>query len=254
MSDGERQKSIFEPIEDPRFAHRAHELIPGGCHTYAKGDDQFPVNAPRYLMHGHGCRVYDDAQREFIEYGMGLRSVTLGHAFSEVVEAAYRQMQLGSNFGRIAPVELECATQLLGMVPRADMVKFAKDGSTVTTAALKLARAYTGRKLIAICADQPFFSYDDWFIGTTGIDAGVDSAAVAHTLRFRYNDADSLTQLFTTYPEQIACVMLEAARIEEPRPDFLPAIRRLCDEHGALLVLDEMVTGFRWSNGGAQAV
>ena len=151
---------------------RAHLLIPGGCHTYAKGDDQYPEKAPGFIARGQGCHVWDVDGNEFIEYGMGLRAVTLGHAYKPVLEAAYRQMQLGLNFTRPATVEMEAAERLLEIVDGADMVKFAKNGSDVTTAAVKLARAYTGRDLIAICGDQPFFSADDWFIGTTEMKVG----------------------------------------------------------------------------------
>jgi glutamate-1-semialdehyde 2,1-aminomutase len=233
---------------------KAHRLIPGGSHTYAKGDDQFPSNAPKFLVRGKGCRVWDPDGREYIEYGMGLRAVTLGHAYPAVVEAAYAQMQLGSNFGRPAPIEVECAEALLEMLPRAQMVKFAKDGSTVNTAALKLARAYTGRPMVAICSDHPFFSYNDWFIGTTAMDAGILPEDKAFTLTFRYNDLDSLAALFARHPNQIACVMLEATRTEEPRDNFLHRVRDLCHANGALFVLDEMITGFRIDNGGAQEI
>lgn len=241
-------------LQQETLNEKAHRLIPGGCHTYAKGDDQFPANAPRFLVRGKGCRVWDPDGREFIEYGMGLRAVTLGHAHPEVIAAAYAQMQLGNNFGRPAPIEVQCAEALLEFLPRAQMVKFAKDGSTVNTAALKLARAYTGRPMVAICADHPFFSYNDWFIGTTPMDGGILPEEKAFTLSFRYNDADSLAQLFAQHPNRIACVMLEAARTEEPRDNFLHRVRELCHANGALFVLDEMITGFRFDNGGAQQV
>lgn len=243
-----------QSLQQESLSDKAHRLIPGGCHTYAKGDDQFPSNAPRFLVRGKGCRVWDLDGREFIEYGMGLRAVTLGHAHPQVVAAAYAQMQLGNNFGRPAPIEVECAEALLDFLPRAQMVKFAKDGSTVNTAALKLARAYTGRPMVAICGDHPFFSYNDWFIGTTAMDGGILPEDKAFTLSFRYNNLDSLAALFAQHPDRIACVMLEAARTEEPRDNFLHQARELCHANGALFILDEMITGFRFDNGGAQQV
>lgn len=232
---------------------RAHALIPGGSHTYAKGDDQFPVLAPGFIARGEGCHVWDVDGNEFIEYGMGLRSVSLGHAYRPVVEAAYREMLLGSNFTRPAPVEVECAERILGLIRGAEMVKFAKDGSTVTTAAIKLARAYTGRDLVALCADHPFFSYNDWFIGTTVMSAGIPQAIRDLSVTFRYNDADSVRALFDAHPNKIACIILEAARTDEPAPGFLQAVQQLCHDNGALFILDEMITGFRWHLGGAQA-
>ncbi len=231
---------------------RAHQLIPGGCHTYAKGDDQYPECAPPFIVRGSGCHVWDTDGNEFIEYGMGLRAVTLGHAFAPVVEAAYRQMKCGSNFTRPVPIEVELAEAMLEIVDGAEMIKFAKNGSDVTTAAVKLARAYTGRDLVAICGDHPFFSVDDWFIGTTELDAGIPVSSAAMTLKFRYNDLPSLQALFDRCPGRIACVMMEAETVVPPRPGFLNDVKTLCEKHGAVLVFDEMITGFRWHLGGAQ--
>ena len=139
--------------------HRSHQIIPGGAHTYAKGDDQYPVDAPGFIDHGAGCHVWDVDGNEFIEYGMGLRAVTLGHAFPAVIDAIANSLARGNNFTRPAAMEVELAEELLSLIPSGEMVKFAKDGSTVTTAAIKLARAATGRELIGVCSDQPFLSY-----------------------------------------------------------------------------------------------
>lgn len=230
----------------------AHRLIPGGAHTYAKGDDQFPEIAPAFIVRGQGCHVWDIDGNEFIEYGMGLRAVTLGHAFGPVVEAAYRQMLLGTNFTRPAKVEVDLAEAVLGVIDGADMVKFAKNGSDVTTAAVKMARAYTGRDLIAICGDQPFFSTDDWFIGTTEMNAGIPQAIGELTLKFRYNDLNSLRSLFDQHPGQISCLVMEAEAAETPVPGYLNQVKEICEANGTLLVFDEMITGFRWHLGGAQ--
>ncbi|GAC1680527.1 MAG: glutamate-1-semialdehyde 2,1-aminomutase [Candidatus Acidiferrum sp.] len=240
--------------ESRRLRERSHSIIPGGAHTYSKGDDQFPENAPGFILRGKGCHVWDVDGNEFIEYGMGLRAVTLGHAYESVVEAAHRQMLLGSNFTRPAKIEADYAEELLSVLTNADMVKFAKNGSDVTTAAVKLARAYTGRDLVAICADQPFFSVDDWFIGTTELSAGIPRAIRDLTVTFRYNDMESIKELFATYPNQIACVILEPATTEEPADDFLGRLKTQCEENGTLFILDETITGFRWHISGAQTV
>ena len=238
--------------ESRRLQATSHALIPGGAHTYAKGDDQFPEEAPGFIARGKGCHVWDVDGNEFIEYGMGLRSVTLGHAFEPVVEAAYKQMRHGVNFSRPAKIELELAEAMLEIVDGADMVKFAKNGSDVTTAAVKLARAYTGRDLIAVCGDQPFFSTDDWFICSTEMNAGIPRAIIELTLKFRYNDLDGLRELFERYPKRIACVLMEAEAMTPPADGYLAAVKELCEERGAVLVFDEMITGFRWHLGGAQ--
>ncbi|HUJ61572.1 MAG TPA: glutamate-1-semialdehyde 2,1-aminomutase, partial [Kofleriaceae bacterium] len=191
---------------------------------------------------------------EFIEYGMGLRAVTLGHAYPRVIEAVAGCLDRGTNFTRPAPEELECAEAVLALFPGADMVKFTKDGSTATSAALKLARAHTGRELVAICADHPFFSYDDWFICTTTSDAGIPRVVYDQTVQFHYNDLESLRAQFAAHRGQIAAVFLEPSRIDEPAPGFLDGVVALCHAEGALAVFDETITGFRWDVRGAQGL
>ncbi|HKQ80680.1 MAG TPA: glutamate-1-semialdehyde 2,1-aminomutase [Steroidobacteraceae bacterium] len=237
-----------------KLSVRAHQIIPGGAHTYAKGDDQYPEQAPHFIVRGQGCHVWDLDGNEFIEYGMGLRAVTLGHAYAPVIEAAARQMQYGANFVRPAPIEVECAERFLELVSTADMVKFGKHGSDALDGAVRLARAHTGREHIAICSDHPFFSVSDWYIGTTPMPGGIPQWVRSHTLGFHYNDLASVEALFTQYPNQIACVLLEAERLDQPAPGFLQDLKTLCHRHGALLVFDEMITGFRWHNSGAQHV
>ena len=231
-----------------------HSYIPGGSHTYAKGDDQYPeFNAP-IIEKGKGCRVWDVDGNEYIEYGMGLRAVGLGHAYNPVNEAACKQMAKGSNFTRPAIIEVKAAEAFLAFISGAEMVKFAKNGSDATTAATKLARAYTGRDLIALCGDHPFFSTDDWFIGATAINTGIPEAVRSLSVTFKYNDIESARQLFERYPNQIACLILEAERDTPPLPGYLKQLKELCHTNGALFILDEMITGFRWHNGGAQTL
>jgi glutamate-1-semialdehyde 2,1-aminomutase len=231
---------------------RAHSLIPGGSHTYAKGDDQYPQLAPGFIARGKGCRVWDVDGNEFIEYGMGLRTVGLGHAYPAVIAAIREGLSLGTNFTRPTHLEAECAEEFLSLIDRAEMVKFCKDGSDATSGAVRLARAYTGRDLIALCADQPFFSVDDWFIGTTAMNAGIPDAVKQLSVSFPYGNLAATEAMFDNHPNQIAAVILEAARDRDPPPGYLTALRALCHKHGALFILDEMITGFRWHNGGAQ--
>jgi glutamate-1-semialdehyde 2,1-aminomutase len=231
---------------------RLHQVVPGGAHTYARGSDQYPEFMAPVLTRGQGCRVWDADGNEYIEYGMGLRSVTLGHGFRPVVEAVCSAIANGVNFSRPTELELAAAEDFLDLVPGADMVKFAKNGSDATTAAVRLARAVTGRVKVAAC-QQPFFSTDDWFIGTTQMDSGVPESSRGATVRFRYNDLESLAAVLAA--DDIACVILEAATsTAEPNQGYLEGVRRLCNRHGALLVIDEMITGFRWSAHGAQTV
>ncbi len=229
-----------------------HQVIPGGCHTMAKGDDQFPILSPGFIKRGFGSHIWDVDGNEYIEYGMGCRAVTLGHAYPPVVKAVQSELVNGSNFGRPSPLEPKCANMLLGMIEGAEMCKFAKDGSSITTAALKLARAYTGRDKIALCGDHPFFAVNDWFIGTTAVDAGIPVSTKQLSCKFRYNDIDSLRMLFQQHPGEIAAVILEPAKYSDPKDGFLHKVKELCHEQGAVFILDEMITGFRWHNGGGQ--
>ena len=236
------------------YVSAAHELIPGGAHTYAKGDDQYPEGMAPVIERGAGCRVWDIDGNEYVEFGSGLRSNLLGHGFEPVVRAARGWLEDGVNFVRPHRLELDAAERLIELIPSAEMVKFGLNGSDVTTAAVRLARAYTGRDLVAVCRDHPFFSTDDWFIVTTPMSAGIPEAARHLTVQFSYNDLADLERLFGAYPGQIAAVVMEAETVQPPARGYFDGLRHLCDRHGTLLILDEMITGFRWHERGAQFV
>lgn len=234
------------------FKDRLHKVIPGGAHTYSRGDDQFPSNAPAILERGEGAYVFGPDGRKYLDYGMGLRSVNIGYGNKEIADACYAEIMKGNNLTRASITELVAAELLTSLIPSVDMVKFAKHGSTVTSAAMKLARAYTGRKYLAIPAEQPFFSFDDWFIGSTVMQRGVPDEAKNLTLKFNYNDINSLQLLFDSHQGQIAAVMLEAVTTTPPTDNFLQEVQALCKKNGAVFIIDEMITGFRWDLRGAQ--
>jgi glutamate-1-semialdehyde 2,1-aminomutase len=229
---------------------RLHTLVPGGAHTYAKGDDQYPENLAPVISHGLGAHVWDVDGNRYIEYGSGLRSVSLGHAHPRVLEAVRRELGRGSNFVRPSIVEVDAAERFLATVPTAEMVKFAKNGSDVTTAAVRLARAVTGRPRVAICGDQPFFSVDDWFIGTTPMPAGIPASTTELTVAFPYGDLAATEGLLTRYRDEVACLILEPTG----HAGYLEGLRELADRHGCVLIFDEMITGLRWSEAGAQGL
>ena len=234
------------------YQERLLKSIPGGAHTYSRGVDQFPSNAPEIFARGKGAYVFDPEGSRYLDYGMALRAVNLGYSEESVDAAAFEQIKNGNNLTRASLIELEAAELLIDLIDSVDMVKFTKNGSTSVSAAVKLSRAYTGRDMVARCSDHPFFSYDDWFIGSTPITRGIPQETIEKTKMFRYNDLASLEALIEEYPDQFACVVLEPAATEEPKDGFLQKVQDLCRKNGIVFILDEMITGFRWHMKGAQ--
>lgn len=260
---------------------RLQRAIPGGAHTYSRGADQFPANAPAIFTHGEGVYAFDPQGRKYLDFAMALGATCIGYGEPQIVEAAMRGMQMGNGLSRPSVIELEAAERLIGLVPSIDMVKFTKNGSTAVTAAVKLARAFTGRELVARCSQHPFFSYDDWFIGSTAVKRGITRSTIQETIFFDYNDIASVERLLVLHKDKVAALVLEPATMIRPcvvgqacekgplsdvhtlrgwqerapgTKHFVHQVRELCDKHGVVLVLDEMITGFRWSLGGAQEV
>jgi glutamate-1-semialdehyde 2,1-aminomutase len=230
---------------------RLHELVPGGSHTYSKGEDQFPYLSPQIIARADGAYCWDADGNRFLDWAMGNRVIALGHNYPAVNDAVKKQIDLGLNFTRPGILECELAEYLLGLWDWADMVKFGKNGSDVTTAAVKLARACTGRKYILACSDHPFFAIHDWFIGTTPMNAGIPEAESRHTLGFRYNDIAGLEALFRRHPGEIAGVILEPVKNDEPRDDFLGKLREVTRREGAVLIFDEMIACMKFDVRGA---
>lgn len=238
--------------ESELYKSKIHELIPGGAHTYSKGEDQFPANAPAAISHGKGAYVWDIDGNKFLDCSMGLSSVSLGHAYTPVLDAVKAEMDMGVNFQRPSYIEREMAHAFLDLVPQHQMIKFTKNGSTATSAAVKLARAKTGRKYIAFPYDHPFFSYDDWFIGKTPCNKGVPEEYSELSLTFKSCDISSLENLFKAYPGQIAGVIMEPEKVtcsncqcDISIKNYLKKAIELTQSNGAVFILDEMVTGFK---------
>lgn len=238
-------------IPPHEFTERAHRVIPGGAHTFSRGDDQFPAEGPAGFVRGKGARVWDIAGREFVDWGMGINNVLVGHAEDAIDDAAIAALRNGQAFSRPSPLEVDAAEALLTLFPGMDMVKFGKNGSDANTGAVRLARAITGRQLVAYDASAPFLAIHDWFIGKTVMNAGIPEAVHSLTVPFIYNDVASVERLFAEHPQRLAAVVLEVCRDARPAPGFLETLRRLCDAHGTLLVFDEIVTGFRYGLHGA---
>jgi glutamate-1-semialdehyde 2,1-aminomutase len=256
------------------YQDRLLRAIPGGAHTYSRGYDQYPANAPQILSRGKGAYIYTPEEEEFLDYGMALRAVNIGYAEDQIDHAAIKQIGFGNNLTRPSMVELEAAELLIDIIDSAEMVKFTKNGSTAVTAAVKLARAFTGREIVVRCQDHPFFSFDDWFISSTPITKGIPQETINNTKSFIYNDINSLLKVIDENPGQIACLVMEPATSVCPsiRKDdkkccdagfcdsasrkiegnFLQQVQKVCNDNGIVFILDEMITGFRWHLKGAQ--
>lgn len=230
---------------------RACRVIPGGTQTLSKRADQFVQGvAPIFLTHGRGSHVWDADGQEYIDYMMALGPVVLGYGAAPVDEAIRTQLTNGIQFSLSHPLEIELAELLTETIPCAELVRFAKNGSDVTAAAVRLARAVTGRDLIAACG---YHGWQDWYIGSTAHHAGVPGSTRALTFRFAYNDAEDLEALLSRHRGEFAAVILEPVHGDEPRDGFLARVAALARAHGALMIFDEVKTGFRVALGGAQA-
>jgi glutamate-1-semialdehyde 2,1-aminomutase len=240
------------------MSQTVHDKIPGASHTYSKGDDQFPVTAPRTIARGDGYRVWDDDGRVFIDWTMGLAAVSLGHAYKPVADAAAMWLSRGSNFARPTRLEEDLADELLAIVPCAGMVKFGKHGSDGTSSAVRLARAFTGRDRILACSSNPFYSVHDWWIGTTEARAGIPDCLRSLTHLFPFGDLEALDALLEQYGGETACVIVEPAATtpldasEMQHVEFWRAVQARARAAGALFVLDENKTGFRLAVPGAE--
>lgn len=227
------------------YRSKIHNLIPGGAHTYSKGDDQFPKLSPAAISSGKGSYVWDLDGNKYLDCSMGLTSVSLGHAYEPVLNRVIEELHKGVNFQRPSYIEMEMAEKFLSLVPCHEMIKFGKNGSTVTTAAVKIARGYTGRKLVAFPGDHPFYSYDDWFIGKTACNYGVPEEISNLSVTFKSYDLQSLEDLFAKYPDQIACVITEPEKNFPVPENYLKDAIALAHKNGALFIADEMITGFK---------
>jgi len=236
--------------ESLKHFEKTKRLIPNCSQTFSKSYLQFSVGAsPLFVEEGKGAYIKDLDGNLYIDYSMGLGACILGYAFEPIIEVLQKQLKKGTIYTLPHRLELELSEALTQIIPCAQMVRFGKNGSDVTSVAVRLARAYTGRDIIACCG---YHGWQDWYIGTTTRSKGVPKAVKNLTLTFEYNNIDSLRKLFDEYQNQIACVIMEPVGVEEPQEGFLLQVKELVHKNGALLIFDEVVTGFRFSIGGAQ--
>lgn len=231
---------------------RALEVIPLGTQTFSKSYQQYPAGAaPLFLERGTGSHVWDVDGNEYVDFVGALLPVVLGYNDPDVNRAVIEQLSKGVSFSLATPLEIELAEVLREIIPCAEMVRFGKNGSDATSAAVRIARAATARDHVAVCG---YHGWQDWYIGATTRNKGVPRAVRELTHKFPYNDLDALERLLDNQPGGFAAVMMEPMNTEEPGPGYLAGVRDLAHRHGALFIFDEIVTGFRYHIGGAQAL
>lgn len=229
---------------------RAEKTIPLGSQTFSKSRTQYPLGiSPLYVTKGKGANIWDLDGNKYIDLVSALASVTLGYADSKVNQAVKRQLGLGVSLSLPGKLESEVSELVVEMVPSAEMVRFGKNGTDATSAAIRLARAYTNRDHIVICG---YHGWQDWSIGTTTRNKGVPESVSSLSHKFKYNDLESLRKLFESLPNKVAAVILEPMNDTYPNPGFLEGVLTLTHQAGALLIFDETITGFRFAKGGAQ--
>ena len=235
---------------------RAEKVIPAGTQTLSKAPNQFVGGlTPKYLDRGLGAHVWDVDGNEYIDYPMALGPILLGYNYPPVTEAVIERVKLGTTFTLMHPLEVEVAELLTDLVPSAEMVRFGKNGADVTSAAVKVARAATGRDHIAYCG---YHGCQDWYAVTTERNKGIPEVLGTFMHPFTYNDIESLERVFLDNTGNIGAVIMEVPGVDpvkyEDGSNFLHKVKEVAHRHGALFILDEIVTGFRYSLGGAQGL
>ncbi len=232
------------------YLSRAEKVIPALSQTFSKAPRYLVRGVyPAYLQKGEGSHVYDVDGNEYIDYILALAPVILGYNYPRVNEAIIEQLKCGISFSLPHPLEIELAELLTEVIPCAEMARFSKTGSEVTSAAIRAARAYTGREKIACYG---YHGWHDWYSVTTTLNKGIPQALQALIFPFEYNDIASLEKIFQQHQGGIAAVIMEPTVLEPPRNGFLEKVRDVAHQNGALLIFDEIVTGFKMSLGGAQ--
>lgn len=228
---------------------RAIEVTPLGAQTYSKSYRYYcQGDSPAFIEKGEGCYLYDVDGNKFIDFVCALGPITIGYNIEEVNNAVKEQLEKGISFSLQAEVEVELAEKVIDIIPCAEMVRFVKNGGDATTSAIRLARAFTGRDLVALSG---YHGMHDWSIGSTENNKGIPNVISNLTKTFEYNNLESLEEVFKEYPNQIAAVILEPIQANGPKDDFLQKVKRLTHENGAILIFDEVVSGFRYALGGA---
>jgi len=248
MPNTVRSNSSFPSItRSDEYYARAIGLIPAATQTLAKGPGQYIKGvAPKYIQRGKGSHVWDVDGNEFIDFNMAIGPVSLGYCYERVDQAIRKQLEEGITFSMMHPLEVEVAEMIREIIPNAEMVRYSKTGADATSAAIRLARAYTGRSKVLCCG---YHGWHDWYIAVTDRNRGIPQSIQDLSYTINYNDVQSVID---SIDEETACVILEPVVFEAPKDNFLHRLKEICVQNGSLLIFDEMWTGFRLALGGAQ--
>ena len=250
VSGLENSQDVSRYVKSEEQLKRAEKTIPLGSQTFSKSRTQYPVGiSPLYAAKAKGAEIWDVDGNKYIDLVSSLASITLGYGDPEVNKAVKKQLRLGVSLSLPAKLEAEVAELIVDMVPSAEMVRFAKNGTDATSAAIRLARAFTGRDHIIVCG---YHGWQDWYIGSTTRNKGIPESVSSLTHKFEYNNIESLKSVLNFLEGQVAAVIMEPMNAIYPDPGFLEGVLALTHQAGALLIFDETITGFRYAKGGAQ--
>ena len=233
-----------------KFIKVAENYIPLGSQTFSKSKTQYPQEvSPLFIEKGKGSRVWDIDGNEYVDLVCGLLPITLGYCDLDVNRAINKQLKKGITFSLPSMLEAQLAKILIDLIPCAEMVRFGKNGSDVTSAAIRLARAVTKKNhIIAI----GYHGWQDWYIGATSRNLGVPQSVSALTHKVNFNDLDELQQVFKKFKNDVAAIIMEPMNTTEPLPTYLENVKKIAHKNNSLLIFDEVITGFRFDLGGAQ--
>ena len=241
-------KSRF--LESEKLLRLAEAVIPLGSQTFSKSRTQYPLGvSPFFASKGSGSYLWDVDGNKYVDLVASLAAVTLGYGDPEINKAVKRQLKKGVSLSLSSKLETVVAEKIIDLVPSAEMVRFAKNGSDATSAAVRIARYFTRRDHIISIG---YHGWHDWYIGSTTRSMGVPSAVQALTLSARYNDLSHVENLFEEVKGDVAAVILEPMNSVDPAPGYLESLRSFCSSNNILLIFDEVITGFRFAKGGAQ--
>lgn len=248
MKNGIKFNDTYPDITvSDQFYERALAVQKPITQTLAKGPGQFTKGiAPKYLDRGKGSHVWDVDGNEYLDFNAAIGPISLGYCYPVVDDAIRQQLAKGITFSLMHPLEVDLAELIREVIPNAEAVKISKTGADVCSAAIRVARAFTGRDKVFCCG---YHGWHDWYIGVTSRNAGIPEAIQDMTYTFEYNDMDSIR---AALDDTVAALILEPFIFEAPKPGFLEELAEACRQNGTLLIFDEMWTGFRIALGGAQ--